>query len=1251
MTKTLFFIICFLFVSATSFGNDYDKAWEALNHNNRELAIEHLEKAMQDPATAIDAYITYIYVKSFEGGDATVKDFNQKLVEKVKDANPYLFAMWFNSAALGAYGKKTEKHQLELIDEILNNDKINGSLKSAARYVKAMHLMFSNQYQKAKSEWDQIGGVDKWQLVGPFENLSGSGFYKSYGPLEHPEQGAEFKSLTNATVNWFVPANMNKDGWTFLQSHFAYTTGIVYAQSFVYSPSEVRVVLNAGVNGSLKIWLNDAPVISESKERVTELDCYKAYCDLKKGYNRILVQVGFTNNTIPNFIVRLTDEDFNTIPGLKYMNELQPYNRQANDKPGSLKHFAESYFENKIKEQPNNFVNYILLSQTYLRNQKTYEARKIIQQALLKDPENSLLRFELMQCFLKEDNRTLLSQEIERIKDKDSGCYLVRQLNLKHSLEEEKYQEASEVLNRIVATHGEDDEALKYRINILISQNKMDEAVQVIQRAYTKYPDNKEFVNMMYNLNKNGYKDINAAFAVYEKFLKDNFDFSISKDLGEEYIKQGKKEKGFQVLNKLSEMFPYDADFITDIARLYFDQQDYKKALDLSSQVLALAPYVATYWNNQAVIYEQLGKVQEASAGYSKAIYYDSKRYESRKSLRLLQKKTDLYKVFPETDVYELIKNSATKTVSQDYNYYYLLDEKFAILYAEGAVEQYSTLVIKINNEKGIDTWKDSYIPYNEYTQSLLIEKAEVVKKNGNKLTAEQNDNEMVFTSLEPGDVVVIKYRLQNFARGRLAREFWDRYTFEAFVPSDVNRYCLLVEKNVPIDFKLINTELRPAVKDIEDYKLYTWESKNLPAVTDETFMPPLSDIAANLHISTIKSWNDVAKWYSDISYARIDDEYELREVYDQLFPSSDEKLSEVDKARRIYNYVEKNIRYSSVPFRQTAYVPQKPSVTINTRLGDCKDVSSLFVSLAAMAGLKANLVLVETKDNGTKEMVLPSVEFNHCIVFLRADGKEFYLELTDNNLPFASLPDNLIGAASLIIPKQTEQNVVSDLRLIKCGSCIPKKIKRVENITINGNDLKIAVEVQKSGAQTSAVRDEYGNLSVEKQKEEVEKTVSSNFKNPVKVETVSFTGLDTLVDSVKYNYVYSVKDEVVEVGTMNMFKIPFGDVVATIDNFSKDSRKYPIEYWRYEDVDEYETIVNVKLPPGKKIIELPKDQNYSFNSVNYSIKFLKTGNDKVTVIRKAKMAREDIAPADYDALKGFFNNIIKIESKYIAFN
>jgi hypothetical protein len=48
--------------------------------------------------------------------------------------------------------------------------------------------------------------------------------------------------------------------------------------------------------------------------------------------------------------------------------------------------------------------------------------------------------------------------------------------------------------------------------------------------------------------------------------------------------------------------------------------------------------------------------------------------------------------------------------------------------------------------------------------------------------------------------------------------------------------------------------------------------------------------------------------------------------------------------------------------------------------------------------------VLVDTKDNGSKEMMLPSVDFNHCIVSLQADGREYYLELTDNKLALCQL-------------------------------------------------------------------------------------------------------------------------------------------------------------------------------------------------------------------------------------------------------
>ena len=1251
MNKFFCHVTVLLLLPVFALANDYDKAWEALHQNNRKEAFEYLEKAMKDPASSVDATLTYIFLKTFEGNEKDFKDFDERVLKKVNDPNPYLFAMWFNQAALGSYGKKTESHQLALLDKIFKENRFNGSLKSAAHYFDGLNLLYSKEFAKAQTEWDQVGSITKWQLVGPFENLSGSGFDKSYGPLEHPEKDASFKSVTNAMIKWFSPPYTNNDGWFFIQAHIPNTTAITYAQSFINAPADMDVVLNAGVNGSVKVWVNDVLLVSEEKERVTELDCYKSPCHLKKGYNRVLVQVGYTQNSIANFLVRFTDEKLNPVAGLTFTDEVQGYSKAArsDEKAKSISHFAEAFFDDKIKSEPGNLINYILLSQTYLRNNKTYEARKIIEQALEKDPENSLLRFELMQCYVKESNRTLLSKEVERIKEKDPGCNLVFQLKIKQLIEEEKYEEATQMLDDMIHLYGEDEEALSLRVNILYHQKKVEEELQVAQKAYAKYPDYPDFVRMMFNIKKDNNKDKEAAIGIYEKYLKTSFNYAIYRDLGWEYIDEGKKDKGLQIMSKIQELFPYDPEFLTDMEKYYFQQQDYAKALEYCNRSLQLAPYVATYWENQGVIEEQMGKRDEASQSYVKALYYDSKLYDSRKKLRTLQGKTDIYKFFPETDVYGVIQKASSKIVSQDYDYSYLLDERQTIVYPEGAWEQYSTIVIKINTEKGIDDWKESYIPFNEYTQTLLIEKAEVVKKNGGKVTAEKNENEMVFTNLEVGDAVVMRYRIQNYARGRLAKEFWDRYTFNAFVPCDTKRYSLLVDKDFSFNYQVTNSDSKPSIKDIETFKLYTWEMKDLPAVKDEPYMPTLSDIGMVLHISTIKSWSDVAQWYSDLSTVKTSNEFELKEVYKKLFPANDEKLTELAKARRIYNYIESNYRYSSVSFRQSDFVPQRPSVIINTLLGDCKDLSSLFVSLATMAGLNANLVLVDTKDNGRREMVLPSVDFNHCIVNLKADGKQYYLELTDDNLPFASLPENLVGASSLFIPRNQDA-MTSNLQPITAVNQTTSKLKRTVTLNVSGNDLKVLAQIERKGNLTSATRNDYKNLSPEKQKEGMEKAISGSFKNPIKMESVSFSSLDNLVDSVSYKYNYTVKNEIADVGAMSMFKIPFGDIVATIDNFSLDERKFPVEYWRYEDVDEYESTVNIQLPTGKQFVELPTDQTFKFKKNTYSIKYVKNGKDKLTVIRKASLCKDDVLPSEYPAMKEFLNSIIKIESKYIAY-
>ena len=170
---------------------------------------------------------------------------------------------------------------------------------------------------------------------------------------------------------------------------------------------------------------------------------------------------------------------------------------------------------------------------------------------------------------------------------------------------------------------------------------------------------------------------------------------------------------------------------------------------------------------------------KEAIEAYRKAIYYDPNKYRAREQLRELEKKSSLWKAFPETDVYELIRHAEKNIV--DHDYAYLLDEKFAVIYPEGASEEYYTIVVSIVNQKGIDAWKETSISYNSNSSYLVIEKAETVKKNGVKTPAEQNDNQLVFTGLEAGDALVLKYKIQNYAQGRLAKEYWNKFIFNAF--------------------------------------------------------------------------------------------------------------------------------------------------------------------------------------------------------------------------------------------------------------------------------------------------------------------------------------------------------------------------------------------------------------------------------------------------------------------------------------
>nr|MBA3971168.1 DUF3857 domain-containing protein [Bacteroidota bacterium] len=93
-----------------------------------------------------------------------------------------------------------------------------------------------------------------------------------------------------------------------------------------------------------------------------------------------------------------------------------------------------------------------------------------------------------------------------------------------------------------------------------------------------------------------------------------------------------------------------------------------------------------------------------------------------------MQEKKDLFDHFPKPNISKLIAEAPiAKDFSED-NSIVLLNEVQRIVYPEGATEQKTEVLIKIFNQAGIDSWKEYAIGFNEYTQRLIIEKAEVLK-------------------------------------------------------------------------------------------------------------------------------------------------------------------------------------------------------------------------------------------------------------------------------------------------------------------------------------------------------------------------------------------------------------------------------------------------------------------------------------------------------------------------------------------
>lgn len=983
----------------------------------------------------------------------------------------------------------------------------------------------------------------------------------------------------------------------------------------------------------------------ESEERDNNIDTYVFTVRLMKGYNRILLQVGESEIGSCNFLLRITDSKGFPITGLSFTTESQSYPDQYDYDSQVVKSASEHYFLRKIEENPEHIENYIILTTKYLYKELTYLAKQKLKVSKEKFPDCSFITMQLLYAGILDQNYTDVSLYLEEIKSKDPDFPLAFEVLFDEAISIENYREAARLLEKLEEEEGRTEKFISKSIDLANANEEFEELLSLIHEGYERFPDNYDFVKLRFIIERDIKGKIRPAIRLMNRYIRNNYNESAIMEIADTYMSMGRHKRAVKNIESLISNNRIAVGYLNQLARINYFNGNYEKAKEYINKCIKIAPYVDNYYSFLGDTYSEKQKKTEAKEAYRQAIIYNPHNYEAREKLRKLEDLEDIFDSFEQYDVYDIYDNSPDASDYPEDNSIILLDAINKVVYPEGGSQEKHILLVKVFNTSGVDRWKEYYIPIFRH-QRAIIEKMEVLKQNGSKIEARRSGSYIVFPNLEEGDAIHLTWKVRNYYSGILSRNFWDMHYFNYFTPVKTSDYSLMVPENRKFKYVLRNVEAEPEITNKEGFDIYVWKLEDREGLKDERYMPVLSEVAGMLHISSFEDWKTIADWYSDLAVAKAKIDFEIKETVKTIFEDKDD-LSVEEEVREIYKYLLDNIRYSSVPFLQGALIPQKSSRTLSAKQGDCKDISTLFIAMCKARGIDANLVLISSRDYGVNRMPLPGISFNHAIAKVYTDDKEYYLELTNDNMPFAAGHTSIKNVFALEIA--VGDTLKTGAKILNPTTRLNNEMIRYSNVSFEDDMMKVSKENKRIGVFAAWLRGTYKDLGEARQHQRMQESIAGDYPR-IKLNSISFDqSLYDVSDTLTYWVEFEVPSVFTNIAGMKILDLPWSDKFENPTFLATDERKYQINLYNFWGGEVYEEVLTIDIPKGKKLLEVPSDIKLSCANAEYSLSSKKSGNQLI-MNRKLIIIDDEVKPKNYAEFKEFISEVVRADKRQIAF-
>ncbi|MBF02822.1 MAG: hypothetical protein CMP76_05950 [Flavobacterium sp.] len=1248
MKNTLTALLLF-FTMVVFSQNDYTEVMDLLLKNERQEARKLYDKKFASKSASDIDLLFLDAIIDVELGKTNFDETLLRKIENLPNAAFYIDPFINENYVLNDLSSDNSNDLIyKKIDFLAASAKFKN--KNIVKYRKAFYDFKRLNFEASLNHYKSLHTINNWQLCGVFENLNSSGLDTEYEPELYAKDDKLFDANSNGLVGWFIPKTKSTQGYQYFVNEKEYGNGIIYAQTFVNVPSDKKYLLQFGCSSGIKIFIDDVEIASKYETAETNLDAFNYEIDLQKGIHRILVKLEVEGGS-DYFSCSLFNVDQTVAEELTFEEKYIPYQSGAFNSASSTEKALdyEEFFESKVKSNPNNVLYKLFLYSAYAANKKKDKAHDAIEGLDIRYPKSSLIAKYFMNYYILDDNSQKYEEFKINIENNDKDYYYTTVIKMKDNnwLQKGSISELEEYYNKS-KQYPEKFYSQLFDFMIKSRKSDIDGMFKLVNQILDESYNNEEYKILVANLYRRLKNDKTKALQILETLSKERDNIKATYALIDIYNNANQIDKVKELLREEINKRP-DFNFLrTAYIDILIDENNYKEALELVDINLEYFPYSFENFEKKAAIYSLMNNRKEAEKYYKKALSHYSSNSSLRKKLYDLTNTPDEIAEVETKDVYAFIKKNRNTTLKGDYGITILLDEFIVNILPEGGRKSKSKLVYEITSESGIENLKE----YGLDSYGINLTKSEIIKKNGSIVPGEVGSGTIVFSNLEIGDVIYVEYDFISNSYGRFYKDFNIDYVVNGSYPIVESNFYIIHAPGLKFNTVVKNGDLKMVEKKVNDKIVKQWTQRNLSAMpVHESYSPNFDDLTIEIYAGTIPAWKDIANWYADLVKKNKKVDKTTLAVFNEIFPNGISGLTETQRAEKIYDYIQENITYSYLDFRQSGYVPQKPSKTLESKLGDCKDLSTLFVTLAEKADLKSNLVLVLTNDNGLKALPLPSSEFNHCIVKVTLENKDYFIEMTDKYLPFKSMPISLYKANALVIEFDKAKNEEAKLIHLNFDNSLTNVKKSVVEIDITEEKKNFKINHDYSGYLKAYYNELFSNaISEEIRKKEFENNFNSSLNKTIVYKNSNLLSKNKFDSTIQFDIQFLVNEKLQQLGSLKIVEIPFFEKIYTKDLINTETRNYPINYVKYENVNLYESQVVLNIPEGKKFIEIPENKKLAYKNDSYEITYELVSDTQLVVNRKANLSWEDVSAEEYPEFKKYVEEVIVSEERIVGY-